>query len=62
METAVTKTTTQVPQNTKKIFLSEAWEVNYWCSKFKCTEDELRKAIDAVGNSAVSIDDYLGSS
>jgi hypothetical protein len=64
METTTTKTATtvmQVPQNTKRIFLQDASEINYWTSKFNCTEAELKKAIECVGNSAVSVDDFLGS-
>ncbi|MES2516405.1 MAG: DUF3606 domain-containing protein [Bacteroidota bacterium] len=61
METTTATTSKQVPQNTKRVFLNETWEVNYWTSKFNCTETELRKAIEAVGNSAVSLDDFLGS-
>jgi hypothetical protein len=53
--------TSLAPTDTKRVFLNEASEINYWLSKFNCTEEELRKAIDAVGNSAVAIDDFLGS-
>jgi hypothetical protein len=61
METTTATTTTQVPKNTKRVFLNEPSEITYWTTKFNCSETELRKAIDAVGNSAVSLDDFLGS-
>jgi hypothetical protein len=63
METTTKAATTaiKVPQDTTRIFLKDAGEINYWTSKFNCTEAELRKAMECVGNSAVSVDDFLGS-
>ena len=39
----------------KLISLGEAHEVRYWTEKFGVSEDELRRAVQQVGNSAEDI-------
>lgn len=39
--------------------LRHAWEVQLWTREFDCSEEELRRAVKAVGNSARSVRHYL---
>lgn len=45
----------------KLISLTEPYEVRDWCKSFGCTEQELRAAVAAVGNSAEKVRAYLAS-
>ena len=42
-----------------RISLSEDYEVRDWMKSLDVSEDELRKAVDAVGNSADKVREYL---
>lgn len=42
-----------------RISLSEEYEVRDWTKSLGVSEDELREAVDAVGNSADKVRDYL---
>ncbi|MBE1526884.1 hypothetical protein GGC65_001340 [Sphingopyxis sp. OAS728] len=42
-----------------RISLSEDYEVRDWTKALGVTEEELRAAVDAVGNSADKVRDYL---
>jgi hypothetical protein len=44
----------------KLISLKEDYEVKYWCKALNCTEQELRAAVAAVGDSAKKVREYLG--
>ncbi|QHJ00137.1 DUF3606 domain-containing protein [Xylophilus rhododendri] len=46
-------------QDRKEISLTEDYEVRDWTRSLGCTEDQLRKAVAAVGNSAAAVRDYL---
>ncbi len=46
-------------QDSSKINTSESYEVRYWCSKFHCSEDELRDAVKHVGSSSRQVEHYL---
>lgn len=46
-------------QDRKLISLTEDYEVRDWSKKFGVTADELRKAVDAVGNEAAKVEAYL---
>lgn len=46
-------------QDSSKINTSETYEVRYWCSKFSCSEDELKDAVKSVGSSASNVESYL---
>jgi hypothetical protein len=43
----------------KLISLSEEYEVRDWCKSLNCTENELRIAVKAVGNSAEAVRAHL---
>ena len=43
----------------KLISLQEDYEVRDWAMSLGCTEDELRAAVKAVGNSADKVREYL---
>lgn len=47
------------PEDSQRINLNQPYEVQYWCDKFDCTEDDLQDAVDAVGNSAADVQTYL---
>lgn len=47
------------PEDTTKININQAWERRYWCDRFNCTEDQLKKAVDAVGPSVEAVKNYL---
>lgn len=42
-----------------RISLSEDYEVRDWTKSLGVSEDELREAVDAVGNSADKVREYL---
>jgi Protein of unknown function (DUF3606) len=44
----------------KLIALSQPHELRDWCKSLNCTEDQLRAAVAAVGNSAASVRAHLG--
>jgi hypothetical protein len=43
-----------------KISLSESYEVRYWTKHLDITQDELRRTIEKVGNSAAAVRKELG--
>lgn len=45
----------KIPQDAKRIDLSEPYEVEYWTDKFDCEEKELKKVIDDVGDSVDAV-------
>jgi hypothetical protein len=47
------------PQDSKRINLSEEYEVDYWCERFGCTEAELRYAAQKVGPLVDDVKDEL---
>ena len=51
--------TLRSPQDASKISLSEDYEVAYWTKKFDITADELRNAVNAVGNGADAVEKHL---
>jgi hypothetical protein len=42
-----------------RINLSERWEVDYWIQELDVTEEDLRKAVEAVGPSAEKVKEQL---
>ena len=44
-----------------RISLSEDYEVRDWAESFGVSEDRLREAVQAVGNSAEKVREYLKS-
>ena len=47
------------PRDRSRIAMSEDYEVTYWTGKFGVTRDALQDAVDAVGNSAAAVEEYL---
>jgi hypothetical protein len=47
------------PQDGKFVNLSEDYEVRYWTNRFNCSEEELRRAVERVGNSAEKVGEAL---
>jgi hypothetical protein len=43
----------------KLISLREDYEVRNWMRSLNCTENQLRRAVQAVGNSAEKVREYL---
>ncbi|RYZ16910.1 MAG: DUF3606 domain-containing protein [Myxococcaceae bacterium] len=43
----------------KRINLSEAYEVNYWTGKLKISREELKQAVDKVGDRAEDVEDFI---
>jgi hypothetical protein len=47
------------PADAYLVHLHEEWEVIYWCKKYNCSKDELRQAVEAVGNLPDEVRAYL---
>jgi hypothetical protein len=48
------------PQDSSKVNVHEAWEVNWWCGEFNCTKAQLVAAVNTVGVSAAVVRRYFG--
>jgi hypothetical protein len=42
-----------------RIALSEEHELRYWTERFGVSEQRLREAVEAAGNSAAAVEDWL---
>jgi len=51
--------TDRVPSDQSRINMNEVWEIRWWCVQFGVTEDELRKAVDAVGPTPAEVEQQL---
>lgn len=51
---------TQTATDRQRISLEEDYEVRDWIKSLGCTEEELRKAVAEVGNSAAAVRSWLG--
>jgi Protein of unknown function (DUF3606) len=49
----------RAPSDTSQINLGEDWEVQWWCTKFGCTEVALRSAVRRVGPTAAAVEAEL---
>ena len=49
----------RAPSDRSRINLEEVWEIRWWCVQFGVTEDELRKAVDAVGPTPAEVERHL---
>ena len=47
------------PADPTRINVQSAYEVNYWCHTFNCTETRLRNAVLVVGVVAADVKAYL---
>ncbi|HVI59328.1 MAG TPA: DUF3606 domain-containing protein [Luteimonas sp.] len=48
------------PADRSRIALEEDWEVQWWTKSLGVSEEELREAVAAVGNSATAVREHLG--
>jgi len=46
-------------QDRERIAMSEDHEVRYWTEALGVTKEELQRAVDAVGNSAAKVREFL---
>lgn len=58
-EDTVADDKTQPAQDQRLISIAEDYEVRYWTSLLDCTEDELRMAVEAAGQSVEAVRGYL---
>ena len=45
----------KIPQDAKRISLTDPDEVRYWCNRFDCEAGELEEAVREVGDSADAV-------
>ena len=43
----------------QRIAVGESWEMSYIMRKFRVSEEVIRKAVKAVGNSRVQVENYI---
>ncbi len=48
------------PQDPTKININEKWELEYWTKTLNVTQDQLRKAVQAVGVLVINVKKHLG--
>jgi uncharacterized protein DUF3606 len=48
-----------VPADRSLINLDDPREVNWWRKRFGCSEEQLRRAVEQVGNSAAKVEQVL---
>ena len=46
-------------QDRKRINMNQDFEVRDWSTKFGVSKEELKKAVEAVGNEASKVEEYL---
>jgi hypothetical protein len=51
--------TLRAPQDSARIAMGEDYEVAYWTRKFGVSPERLQQAVDAVGNGAEAVEQYL---
>lgn len=51
-----------VPASRSLIDLDDPREVSWWSKQFGCNEDQLRQAVEKVGNSAAKVEQLLDGS
>jgi hypothetical protein len=49
------------PQDRSRISLGQEHEVRYWSQRFGIDEEQLRNAVEDVGNSVQDVEQYLAS-
>ncbi|MCD9046881.1 DUF3606 domain-containing protein [Luteimonas sp. MHLX1A] len=47
------------PQDRARVAMGQDHEVRYWSEKFGVSKEKLQEAVDAVGNSAAAVEEYL---
>jgi len=51
--------TLRAPQDASRVAMGEDYEVQYWTEKFGVSRERLQQAVDAVGNGAEAVKEYL---
>ncbi|NML08030.1 DUF3606 domain-containing protein [Sphingomonas sp. G-3-2-10] len=51
--------TLRAPQDSSRIAMGEDYEVAYWTDRFGVSRERLQQAVDAVGNGADAVEEYL---
>jgi hypothetical protein len=51
--------TLRAPQDSSRVAMGEDYEVAYWTDKFGVSRERLQQAVDAVGNGADAVEEYL---
>jgi hypothetical protein len=49
------------PQDAQRVNVNEDYEVRYWCEKFGCSPEQLRKAVEEAGVMVADVEKKLGS-
>lgn len=49
----------RAPQDASRIAMGEEYEVRYWTRRFGVSEVRLQEAVDAAGNGADAVEEYL---
>ncbi|HYW58419.1 MAG TPA: DUF3606 domain-containing protein [Polaromonas sp.] len=52
----------RAPADAQRVNVYEPWEELYWGEKLRCTSEQLRAAVDAVGVSVADVKAYLDKS
>lgn len=47
------------PEDSKKINISQDWEISYWTKKLDVTDEEIRAAVGAVGPLVADVKKFL---
>ncbi len=52
-------TSNRGPRHCSRVSTSDDYELTYWTSKFGVSPEHLQEAVDAVGDSAAAVEEYL---
>lgn len=47
------------PQDASRVAMGEEYEVAYWTKRFGVSRERLQQAVDAAGNGADAVEQYL---
>jgi hypothetical protein len=47
------------PQDRSRVNLHEQWELTFWMDQLRISEEQLKEAVAAVGNSATRVREYI---
>ena len=52
-------TSNRGPQHCSRVSTSDDYELTYWTGKFGVSPEDLQEAVDAVGDNAAAVEEYL---
>jgi hypothetical protein len=52
----------RIPNDATRVDTNHEDEVRYWCERFRCSPDQLREAVSAVGQDVDSVRQHLSQS